>query len=265
MVGVAMNGACGRMGARIIDLVREDPDLALAAALERADHPAQGQDIGETLGFGSLGIAVSERLPDGADVLIDFSAPESTLSRLAECVEKKVAMVIGTTGLDEAARTEVRQAVDAIPCLLAPNMSIGVSVLLKAAADVARAVGDDCDIEIVEAHHRFKKDAPSGTALRIAESIAEAVGRDLATDAVYGREGNVGERPRREIGIHAVRTGDVVGEHTVVFGLLGERIELTHKAQSRDIFARGAVRAAKFLAGRAPGLYEIADVLRGDS
>ena len=193
--------------------------------------------------------------------MIDFSLPAGTMRRLDTCVEREIPMVIGTTGLDDHQTGKVRAASKIIPIVFAPNMSIGVNLLFSIVGSVARALGEDYDVEIVETHHRFKKDAPSGTALKLAEAIAEATGRDLKKDARYGRRGAVGERASSEIGIHAVRGGDVVGEHTVTFATLGERVELTHKAGSRETFARGALRAAKFLLTQKPALYSMLDVL----
>ena len=184
------------------------------------------------------------------------------MDRPKSCVQNGTSAVIGTTGLTPEMQVKIKATARSIAILASPNMSVGVNVLFKLAGDVAKALGEDFDVEIIEAHHRFKKDAPSGTAKRLAEVIAEALGRDLDKDAVYGREGIVGERTRKEIGIHAIRGGDIVGEHTVCFAALGERVELRHVAQSRDPFVRGALRAAKFLAGRKPGLYSMADVLR---
>ena len=261
MLKIGINGACGRMGARLVAMVCEAPDMELAGAMEGDTHPAIGRDIGAALNGPDLGLAVSANLPDGLDVLIDFSAPESTVARSAECAGKGIAHVAGTTGLMPEQVAIIRKAAETVPCLLAPNMSLGVNLLFKVAPQIARALGDDYDIEIVETHHRFKKDSPSGTALRLAESIANEMGRDAEQDLVHGRRGRVGERTQREIGMHAVRAGDIVGEHTVTFACLGERIELTHRAHSRDTFCRGALAAARFLAGKPPGIYTMDDVL----
>lgn len=262
MITIAINGACGRMGSRLIQLVREDSDLKLVAALERQGHPSLGADIGQLHGCGTLGVPLTEALTGKADVLIDFTVPESTVARAAQCAERGVAMVIGTTGLTDEQKKAIERATHRVPCFMAPNMSVGVNLLFDVAAQVAKALGQEYDIEIVEAHHRFKKDAPSGTALKLAEKIAQATGRDLAQDAVYGRHGITGERKRKEIGVHAVRCGDVVGDHTVIFCTLGERIELIHRAHTRDTFCRGALRAARFIVGKPPRLYSMEDLLR---
>lgn len=260
---VAVNGACGRMGCMIISIIAHDTDLRLGAALEASGDKRLGDDVGTLAGLGQpLGICLSDDLDSEVDVMIDFSLPAGTMGRLETCVERKIPMVIGTTGLDDYQAGKVQAAAKIIPIVFAPNMSMGVNLLLRVVGDVARALGEDYDVEIIETHHRFKKDAPSGTALRLAEAVAKATGRDLKKQAVFGREGAVGERKTGEIGIHAVRSGDVVGEHTVSFSSIGERIELTHKAGSRETFARGAVRAAKFLLShKKPGLYSMLDVL----
>lgn len=260
-VRVAINGAAGRMGRRLVALCGETKGLVLAAALESAGHESLGADAGELAGVGRLGVAVAERLPaSGVDVLIDFSLPAGTKVRLGECAAAGVAMVIGTTGLDAEAEKLLAAAARKVPVVHAPNMSVGVNVLLKTAADLARALGPSYDVEIVESHHRFKKDAPSGTALGLAKAIAEATGRNLADKACYGREGTC-PRGEGEIGIHAVRAGDIVGEHTIIYGALGERVELRHVASTRDTFVRGALRAALWVAGRPAGLYSMQDVL----
>jgi len=261
MIRLAINGACGRMGRRLIALASDAPDMRVVAALEAAGHPAIGRDAGEVAGVGALGLRVTAEWEAPANVLLDFSTPAGTLARLAEAAERKSAVVIGTTGLGSQDRTRIERAAEMIPVLRAPNMSVGMNLMFKVVGDVARALGDDYDVEIVETHHRFKKDAPSGTALRLAEAIAAAMEREVERDAVFGRHGEVGERGPREIGIHAVRGGDVVGDHTVSFITLGERIEITHRAHTRDTFARGALRAARFIAGKPPGLYTMRDVL----
>ena len=262
MIRVAINGAAGRMGRRLVDLASGEEDMRVVAALEQASHADIGRDAGELAGRGPIGVVLKSEWDAAADVLIDFSSPEGAMARLAEAVEKGIAVVIGTTGLSDAQKAEVEAASKKIPVLPAPNMSVGVNLLFKLASQVAAALGDEYDIEIIEAHHRFKKDAPSGTALRLAEEIASATGRDLAKDAVHGREGKKAQRKPGEIGIHAVRAGDIVGDHTVIFSTLGERIELTHRAHTRDTFARGALRAALFLAGKPAGMYGMSDVLR---
>ncbi len=254
---VALNGACGRMGSRIAKVISEQHTLRLVAAIEHKDHPAQGQDYGVHVGLPQFAIPIQNRLDRPVDVLIDFTTPDSTQERLAECLRFGTPIVIGTTGHSPEQLEKISATTNKIPVLIAPNMSVGVNLIFRIAADIARLLGEGYDIEIVEAHHRFKKDAPSGTALRLAQGIADALGRDLGKSAVHGREGVRGERDPGEIGIHAIRAGDIVGEHTVIYSNLGERIELIHRAHSRDTFALGAVRAANFLASAAPGNYSI--------
>ncbi len=264
MADVVVAGAAGRMGSRLVALVREDPALRLVGALEAPGHPALGRDAGEVAGVGRAGVAIGAGpapllLRDR--VLMEFSVPEATLEHLRLVARVGGRAVIGTTGFSPAQRQEIADLGRQAPILLSPNMSVATNVAFHVLADIARLLGEDYDVEITEIHHRFKKDAPSGTALRMAEVVARALGRDPATAAVYGRQGVPGERPRGEIGVLALRSGDVVGEHTVSFGALGERLELTHRAHSRDTFARGALRAARFVAGAGPGLYSMQDVL----
>jgi 4-hydroxy-tetrahydrodipicolinate reductase len=264
MADVVVAGAAGRMGSRLVALLQQESELRLVAALEAPGHAALGRDAGESAGVGRLGI------PIGADVdaalgkdriLIEFSVPEASLAHVREVARHGGRAVIGTTGFSPAQREELAGIGRTIPLLVSPNMSVGVNVAFKVLADMARLLGDEYDVEIVETHHRFKKDAPSGTAMRMAEVVAHALGRDLAATAVYDRHDKLAERTRKEIGMAALRSGDVVGEHTVVFGSLGERLELTHRAHSRDNFARGALRGARFIAGARPGLYSMQDVL----
>jgi 4-hydroxy-tetrahydrodipicolinate reductase len=261
---VVVAGAAGRMGARIVACLGEAPELELAAALEAPSHPAVGRDAGEVAGAGRRGVPISSDAGaaiTGDRILVEFSTPDATLAHLRLVADRGGRAVVGTTGFSAEQRDEVARLAARAPIVLAPNMSVGVTLALKVLAIMARALGDDYDVEITEMHHRFKKDAPSGTALRMAEVVAEALGRDLSHVAVYGRHGMLGERPPQEIGIFSTRSGDVVGEHTVTFGALGERLELTHRAHTRDTFARGAVRAARWIAGRPPGLYSMQDVL----
>ncbi|KKO18961.1 MAG: 4-hydroxy-tetrahydrodipicolinate reductase [Candidatus Brocadia sp.] len=262
MFGIAIHGVCGRVGARIAALAVEDPEVKLVAAVERSGHPSLGKDVGVVSGCGDTGIKITPSLDAQADVLIDFSSPESTVAIAEVCAKKKIALVVGTTGLNPRQYEKLQSVSQVIPCLVSPNMSVGVNILFNLVGQVARMVEKEFDIEIIETHHRFKKDAPSGTALRLAEKICEATGREMAKDVVYGRSGITGERPVDQIGMHAVRSGDVVGDHTVVFGSLGERIEITHKAHTRDTFVRGAIRAAKFIAKKSPGMYNMSDVLQ---
>ncbi len=264
MIKIGVAGAAGKMGSRITALSKEYEGLQLAAAFERPGHKDLGKDIGTVIGIGETGVILAdgiEKIVDKVDMIIDFTSVESTKQNLRTAAAKGKAMVIGTTGLSSEDIKEIAPLTKKIPCVMASNMSLGVNLLLKVLQDVARALGDDYDIEIVEAHHRLKKDAPSGTALKMAQVIAEAVGRNLEEVGVYARKGIIGQRTKKEIGIQTVRAGDIVGEHTVLFGGLGERIEITHRASSRDTFARGALRAALWLASKPAGLYDMQDVL----
>ncbi|KWT82069.1 4-hydroxy-tetrahydrodipicolinate reductase [Candidatus Magnetominusculus xianensis] len=264
MLNISIAGAAGKMGQRIGVLALENPSITLVGVFERAGHEAIGVDFGEIAGVGKTGVTLTDNIAetlDTADVVIDFTSPESTLSNLRLCSEHNKAMVIGTTGMSSAQTSKVESYGTKIPVILAPNMSIGVNLLLKVLGDVARALGDSYDVEIIEAHHRLKKDAPSGTALKMANVIAEALSRNLDEVSVLCRSGIIGERRKKEIGIQTIRAGDIVGEHTVLFGGLGERIEITHKASSRDTFARGALRAALWLQDKPAGIYDMQDVL----
>jgi 4-hydroxy-tetrahydrodipicolinate reductase len=264
MTDVVVAGAAGRMGSRIVACLAEAPDLRLVAALEAAGHPAAGTDAGEVAGVGARGISIgtdAAAVLTGGRLLIEFSIPEASLQHLRLVAQAGARAVIGTTGFSPSQRQEIASLARRAAIFVAPNMSIAVNLAFAVLATMARALGDEYDVEIVETHHRFKTDAPSGTALRMAEVVADALGRDLGSTAVYGRQGHPGERSRREIGIMSLRSGDVIGEHTVSFGTLGERLELTHRAHSRDTFARGALRAARWLMGKPPGLYSMQDVL----
>lgn len=261
---VAVAGAGGRMGRTLIAACGADERLALAAATARAGAAAVGRDAGEVAGVGALGVVVVDALADVRDrfdVLVDFTTPEATLANLDVCREAGKRMVVGTTGFTAEQRAVLGEAARRIALVLAPNMSVGVNLCFKLVELAAGVLGDEVDIEIVEAHHRHKVDAPSGTAVRLGEIIAQALGRDLRTCAVYGREGRTGPRARTTIGFETIRAGDIVGEHTVLFAGEGERMELTHRASSRMTFARGALRAARWVAGREPGLYDMQDVL----
>jgi 4-hydroxy-tetrahydrodipicolinate reductase len=264
MIKALVAGAGGRMGGRIIASLEDQEGIALAGAFEKRGHSTVGQDAGVTAGVGSRGIPVVERLETiiaGGDVVIDFTDPEASLRHVEIAAENGKAMVVGTTGMSAEQQQELERAARKIPIVFAPNTSVGVNLLFKVLSDVAPILGDAYDVEIFESHHRFKKDAPSGTARKMAEVVAEALGRDLDEVVLYGRSGMVGERKKNEIGVFSMRGGDIVGEHTVVFAGLGDRIEFTHRAHSRDTFARGAVRAALWVAGRVPGLYDMMDVL----
>jgi 4-hydroxy-tetrahydrodipicolinate reductase len=264
MIKIAVAGAAGRMGGRIVALAGDQEGLQVTAAFERHGHKDIGRDIGQVIGIGETGVIIADGIAsviDSVDLVIDFTSVESTKENLKTAAAKGKAMVIGTTGFSSADMKEIAPLAKKIPCVIASNMSLGVNLLLKVLQDVARTLGDDYDIEIVEAHHRLKKDAPSGTALKMAQVIADAVNRNLDDVAVYARKGIIGQRTKKEIGIQTVRAGDIVGEHTVLFGGLGERIEITHKASSRDTFARGALKAASWLSGKPAGLYDMQDVL----
>ena len=264
MVRIAVAGAMGRMGSRIAALSQEYDPIKLTAAFERNGHKDIGKDMGSLCGMGDTGIILQnsiEKVIETADVVIDFTHANSTLEHLKIASSKGKAMVVGTTGFTKEQLGEVGTLTRNIPCVMASNMSLGVNLLLRILKDVARVLGDDYDIEIIEAHHRMKKDAPSGTAIKMAQVIADAVNRKLDEVAVYARKGMIGERTKKEIGIQTIRAGDIVGEHTVLFGGLGERIEITHKASSRDTFARGALKAAIWVHGKPAGLYDMQDVL----
>jgi 4-hydroxy-tetrahydrodipicolinate reductase len=267
MTRIVVSGAAGRMGRRLLELVQQDPETSLAAALESAAHPAIGQPVASLVSDVPAGqasdVRVGAELPAGlaADVIIDFSVPDQSARLAGLAAERGLAMVVGTTGFDTTQQRELDKAGERSALLVAPNFSVGMNVVFRVVAETARLLGAEYDVEIVESHHRFKKDAPSGTALRLAERVAEATGRDLAKTAVYGRKGITGERGAGEIGILALRRGDVVGEHTVTFTSLGETVELTHRAHSRDAFARGAIHAAKWLAGKPAGRYTFEQVL----
>jgi 4-hydroxy-tetrahydrodipicolinate reductase len=263
-IKVAVTGAAGRMGRMVIGAISVDDELVLTGALEVSGNPAIGTDAGANAGTGDLGVTITDDIKkaiEGTDILIDFSTPESTVKAVAAAADMKVAVVTGTTGIDDAGTAEIKRHSKAIPIVMAPNMSMGVTLLFKLAGEVAELLGDDFDVEIVEAHHNQKADAPSGTAKRLFETIAKALKRDPKEAGVYGREGMVGKRTGKEIGVFAVRAGDIVGEHTVIFGGIGERLELVHRAHSRMVFVSGAVRATKWLKGKSPGLYSMNDVL----
>lgn len=264
MTRIAVVGASGRMGKALIEACHQTPDLTLTVATEHPANPLVGADAGAVAGMGSNGVLIAPSLDAAGqdfDVLIDFTRPEPCLEHLAWCVQHAKKIVIGTTGFDEAGKAAIAKAAEQIAVVFAPNMSVGVNLCLKLLDMAARVLGDTVDIEIIEAHHRHKVDAPSGTALRMGEVVANALGRDLKECAVYGREGVTGERARKTIGFATVRAGDVVGDHTVLFADVGERVEITHKASSRMTFAKGAVRAATWLQDKPNGLFDMQDVL----
>ncbi|MCW9715841.1 4-hydroxy-tetrahydrodipicolinate reductase [Avibacterium sp. 21-594] len=261
---IAVVGAGGRMGRQLIQAVHNAEGVKLGAAFERKGSSLVGTDAGELAGIGQLGVKVSDDLnaeKDHFDLIIDFTRPEGTLAHLDFCVQHQKKMVIGTTGFDDAGKQAINKAAEQIAIVFASNYSVGVNLVFKLLEKAAKVMGDYCDIEIIEAHHRHKVDAPSGTALSMGEHIAKTLGRDLKTHGVFCREGITGERKRDEIGFSTIRASDVVGEHSVWFADIGERVEISHKASSRMTFANGAVRAAKWLAGKEQGLFDMTDVL----
>ncbi|MDI4636531.1 MULTISPECIES: 4-hydroxy-tetrahydrodipicolinate reductase [Halomonadaceae] len=262
---IAIVGAAGRMGRTLVSAVTQDPEAILAAGIVESGSSLAGADLGELAGLGKLGVVASDSLAavlDDVDVLIDFTAPQVTLSNLALCAEHGKAIVIGTTGLSDDELAELDGYRDRVPMVFAPNMSVGVNLTLKLLETAAKALGDEgYDIEVIESHHRHKVDAPSGTALKMGEVMADALERPLKEYGVFERVGQCGPRIDKEIGFATVRAGDIVGEHTVMFATEGERIEITHKASSRMTFAKGAVRAARWVSGREAGRYDMQDVL----
>ena len=264
MIHIGIAGASGRMGRALVEAVHTTPGMRVTAAVERADSPVLNADAGAIAGIGEIDVPITADVAEAVrhvDVLIDFTLPEPTLEHLAVCRQTGTRLVIGTTGFDAAGKQTIREAADDIAIVFAPNMSVGVNLCFKLLDLAARVLGDEVDIEIIEAHHRHKVDAPSGTALRMGEVLAEALGRNLDEVAVYGRHGHTGERDRRTIGFETIRAGDIVGEHTVMFADIGERVEITHKASSRMTFAKGAVRAAGWLMTHERGLFDMQDVL----
>lgn len=264
MIKVAVCGAAGRMGQRIITSIIEAEGVTFCGALERPGHLQIGEDAGLLAGCGKTGVHITDSLNAvvaACDVLIDFTSPKVSLKNLEMCALHKKAIVIGSTGFTPEERILAAELAKEIPAVLAPNMSVGVNVCFKVLKDIATTLGDDFDVEIVEMHHKLKKDAPSGTAVRMGEVVAEALGRDYNQVANCHREGIIGERTQEEIGMQTIRGGDIIGEHTVYFIGMGERIELSHRAMTRDMFSRGSVRAAKWVVGKTPGLYDMQDVL----
>ncbi len=256
-----MHGAAGRMGQRVIALAADDSALQLAGAYESAQSTRLGQDAGEVAGIGTVGVPIACTIGQHPDVIIDFSTPEACMELVAECESRNIPLVIATTGLSAKQKEIVAVAAQATPMLMAPSMSFAVNLAMKLVSDAARTLcshTSGVDVEIIERHHRFKADAPSGTALKFGEIVAKEMGQD---QHVHGRHGQTGQRPRNEIGYHALRTGDHVGEHTIVFGMIGETLEVTVRGQSRDSYALGAIAAAKFLIGQGAGLYSMTDVL----
>ena len=264
MINVIVCGGCGKMASKVTQLIYQDNKLKLIGIVESPSHPDIGKDWGTIAGQGKTRIKVVDDLEaiiQDADQIVEFTNPKVSLQHLEIVAKYKKTMIVGTTGFSGEEILKMKSLSQNIPFLFSPNMSLGVNLLFKLAAETATALSDDYDIEIVEAHHRFKKDAPSGTAKKLAQEIAKAKGINLDEVAIYGREGMIGERKRGEIGIHSIRGGDIAGEHTVIFTALGERLELTHKAHSRDTFAYGTIQAIKFMEGKPTGFYEMKDVL----
>jgi 4-hydroxy-tetrahydrodipicolinate reductase len=264
MIRAAVAGIAGRMGSRVAQIIGESEGIELAGGFEFSRHALVGKDLAETIGGGPTGKAIGGRIEDvldAADVVIDFTNAASSLEHLRAASVRGIPMVIGSTGFTQGQLGEARRLASTVPCVISPNMSIGVNILFRIAAETTRLLGDGFDVEIIEAHHRFKKDAPSGTAIKLAQTVADTLGRDLGQVGVYARHGMIGERTAPEIGIQTIRGGDIVGEHTIIFASLGERIEIVHRAHNRDNFARGAVRAAKWVIGKPGGIYDMSDVL----
>lgn len=264
MVRAIVAGAAGRMGGRIVHVLQQSKEVSLAAAFERPNHPGVGRDVGQIMGLGSLGIKMAGSLKDVIDtgeVVIDFTTPSGTIENLRVASSHGLSVVIGTTGISADMLKEVAELAKMTRCVMSPNMSVGMNVMFRIAAETARHLGKDYDMEILEVHHRLKKDAPSGTAMRLAQILAASTGRNLNEVAVYERKGMIGERTEKEIGIQTWRAGDITGEHTIMFGGIGERLELIHRAHNRDNFARGAVRAAAWVVNQPNGLYDMQDVL----
>jgi 4-hydroxy-tetrahydrodipicolinate reductase len=263
---IVVTGCCGQMGRRIAALACRDSALEIFAAVEERNNPDIGHNLGDIIGEKSLFVNITDDLASavkGADVIIDFTTPVATLSNLLVARAEKTPIVIGTTGITDEEQKVIESSAKLIPVLFSSNMSIGVNLLFDLAPAAAIALGEDYDIEIIEAHHNRKKDAPSGTAKTLLEKIAEAKGKRAEGIAVYGRHGNIGQRPKNQIGVHAIRGGGIIGEHTVVFAGENETIEITHRANSRDIFARGALMAAKYIIDKSPGLYTMTNVIEG--
>jgi 4-hydroxy-tetrahydrodipicolinate reductase len=263
-VRVAVAGASGKMGGRLVHLVKASGDLEIAGGLERPGHPALGKDLGEVVGLGTLGVPLVDDLDalvPKIDLLFEFTIPEASLEHVRVMANHGKPMVLGTTGFTAAQLAEIRSLAQRMPLFMAPNMSPAINVMYKLIADAARLLGPDFDIEILEAHHRYKVDAPSGTAVRMAEILAQTLNRDLEKVGVYGRKGIVGQRKDEEIAVLSIRAGDLTGDHTVTFGGIGERLEIVHRTQSRDAFGRGALRAARWIVQQKPGLYNMQDLL----
>lgn len=264
MIKVSITGVSGRMGSSIYRLLTSEDNIEIVGATEIEGHTDMGKDIGLVAGEAEIGVPITSKIEDtnrDADVIVDFTTPASTLSNARFAQANDIAMVIGTTGFDEYQKKELEKLASGFPCVFSPNMSIGVNVMFEATKKLAEILGDDYDVEIIEAHHKHKVDAPSGTALRLGEAAAEGLARDFNSVARFERHGAIGERKEKEIGMQTIRAGDIVGEHTVMFCGSGERIELTHRAMSRDNFAKGVVRAVKWIPGKPAGIYTMKEVL----
>jgi 4-hydroxy-tetrahydrodipicolinate reductase len=264
MIKVLVTGAAGRMGRQIISLLLQEDGIEVVGATEIGGHPSVGKDVGEIVGTGEIGVLVLDNLDEAvskADVVVDFTNPHATLDAASYASSNGKPMVIGTTGFSSDERVRLEELAKRFPCVISPNMSIGVNVMFEITKKLAELLGNEFDIEVIEAHHRHKKDSPSGTAMRLGEIIAESTGRDFSKVARFERHGHVGERGLNEIGIQAIRGGDIIGEHSVLFCGNGERVELTHRATNRDNFARGAIRALRWIIGKPPGIYTMRNVL----
>jgi 4-hydroxy-tetrahydrodipicolinate reductase len=264
MIRAIVVGAAGRMGGTVIRTIHEAEGIEVSGTVERPDHPFLNRDIGEVSGLGEIGVRLGgdiEKVIKAGDVVIDFTTPEVSLRSLEVSSGSGVAAVIGPTGFTPQQMERVAELARKTRCVVSPNMSVGVNLMFKVVGEIARILGEDYDVEILEAHHRFKKDSPSGTAMKLGEVAASALNRDFHQVGVFARKGVIGERKPQEIGMQAIRAGDIVGDHTVMFGGLGERLEVTHRSHSRDNFARGAIRAAKWVVAQPNGLYDMGDVL----
>ena len=264
MIRVAITGVCGRMGRCITQGIAEQADMELVGAIQYPGHPQIGSDAGIVAGIGEIGVPVTGKLADvleSVDVIIEFSEPEATVQHLQQAVDADKAVVVGTTGFSTNELATVETLASQVRCVMAPNMSLGANVMIQALALIAKALGDDYNIETIETHHNRKTDAPSGTALHLAETAAAALGRDLAAVGVYGRHGIVGARTQQEIGTHAVRGGDIAGDHTVLFATEGEQLSIVHRSHSREAFAKGAIRAARWVVNAPKGLHDVSEIL----
>ena len=264
MIRVVITGICGRMGRCITRCVAQQTDMQLVGAIQYPSHPHIGSDAGVVAGIGDIGVPITGKRDDvlqNADVVIEFSKPEAALEYLQQVVNIDKAIVIGTTGFDSDELATVKALASDIRCVMAPNMSLGVNVMIQALDLIAKALGDDYNIEVIEAHHSHKVDSPSGTALRLAETVTETLGQDLGEVGIYGRRGIIGVRPKKQIGIHAVRGGDIAGDHTVLFTTEGEQLSIVHRSHSREAFAKGAIRAARWVVNAPKGLHDVSEIL----